>query len=1326
LQIECLEERTVLSSLGVISAIGIGGDAIVTPEENFDPNLHFFGKVGATAIDNQGNTYFAGEFSGSVNFDPAGSRAGQAATDPNFPGKFDMFVVKYDATGKFVWRDVFVSSPNFFGFGGVSDFANAMAVDGSGNVYLTGAVTDSVNFNPDVSPAHSIISQENFGDPVNPSRSTLFVLKLSSDGQYQNVRGFGGSVGFNDGNINGTSIAVDPSGNNVAIVGLFSGSVALDPTSTLFSSDSFNGPLDQQFADGFALELNSSLSFNWAVRATFGVSQSALTSAAFDPVTDKVYVAGFVGNNAATPFNGSQDIVIGRISKTGSIEDQTSVGGFPGDPSDTATGIVVDGQQNVYVTGTFRGSGVNFNQHGLQTITLDSSNLGANQDVFVAKYDKNFNLMWADRTGSGVPITGDNGSVGLGIDNSNNLYVAGTFLFASNYGTNTSGPAVYSPISLSTGGTETFVLHVDATTGNLLSTGGTPDTFVAGSSNGFTVAEGIAVNPAGRVAILGAYASGSAPSFGQIQLSSLGASNAFVAVLTKPNVPPTINPVPTQSGTQGQPLTVQLSETDPDTGETFTWSLDAAGTALGASINPQTGLFSWTPGLALAVGPYSFTVTVTDSGSAPNTGTRTFMVIVGAHNIPPTVNQVSQQTVTAGQTLTLPITETDPDTGETFTWSLSQAGIALGASINPQTGVFTWMPPASQAPGNYTFTVTVTDSGPAPNSGSGTFAVVVKAPNVPPSINTPIPQQTVVQGDTVNLTITATDPDPQPPETFTWTLSPAGIALGASIDSHSGVFTWATPPSQAPGNYTFTVTVNDGGTAPNSDTKSFMVTVLPFNHAPTVVSVAPQTGYDTIKLTVQMTANDQDTGQTITWNLDAASIALGATIDPQSGVISYTPASDKVGKTVTLAGTATDNGTPNKSGSFSVQVNVLQHNRAPVINTVATQTAYDTIKLTVPLSATDPDTGQTLTWSLNAASTALGATIDPATGIITFTPAAALVGQTVPLTATVTDNGQPGPLSSQPVAVQVTVLQINRAPTVNPVPAQTVTAGQTLTIALTETDPDQGQAYTWKLSDASIQAGASINPQTGVITWTPRLDQLGSFALSAIVTDNGLPGPLSGVSPAIPVTVLSANHAPAIGAVPTQSATVGSNLVVNIPGSDQDPGQNLTYSIEPGGPAGATINAQSGVFTFTPNSGQVGTSFVTVRVTDSGIPQLSTTQTFAINVQDKQQQQQQQPAPHVTGLSGSRSKKGLATVTVSFDEALGAGTGNSGFSLMTTGTGKKKHGFTKPVGFNASYSGSTVTLTLAKPVKTPVQVTVNGNIAATNGQQLGNSRTQVL
>ena len=88
-----------------------------------------------------------------------------------------------------------------------------------------------------------------------------------------------------------------------------------------------------------------------------------------------------------------------------------------------------------------------------------------------------------------------------------------------------------------------------------------------------------------------------------------------------------------------------------------------------------------------------------------------------------------------------------------------------------------------------------------------------------------ITNQFVNPGSTISFTATASDRDVPTVQTLSYSL-PVGSSLGATINSTSGLFSWATSPAQTPGVYSFTIRVTDNGTPPLSDEKSFTITVI--------------------------------------------------------------------------------------------------------------------------------------------------------------------------------------------------------------------------------------------------------------------------------------------------------------------------------------------------------------------------------------------------------------------------------------------------------------------------------------------------------------------
>ncbi|MDB6109459.1 MAG: Na-Ca exchanger/integrin-beta4, partial [Pedosphaera sp.] len=105
-------------------------------------------------------------------------------------------------------------------------------------------------------------------------------------------------------------------------------------------------------------------------------------------------------------------------------------------------------------------------------------------------------------------------------------------------------------------------------------------------------------------------------------------NRAICTILNDDNSPPSLAPIPNQTVVALTPLIITNSAVDPDVpNETLAFTLDP-GAPAGASIDPASGLFTWTPTEAQAPASYTITVRVTDNGSPPLSDARTFTVAV--------------------------------------------------------------------------------------------------------------------------------------------------------------------------------------------------------------------------------------------------------------------------------------------------------------------------------------------------------------------------------------------------------------------------------------------------------------------------------------------------------------------------------------------------------------------------------------------------------------------------------------------------------------------------------------------------------------------------
>lgn len=156
-------------------------------------------------IDQNEHIYVTGDFYESGDFDPSPKNLKLTSM-----GKKDIFILKLNSGGDLLWAN---------SFGGESDDeVRSMTIDNRGNLYLTGAFTGRVDFDPGVETV------ELKADTTYAGMMDGFVMNLTSDGKFRWARPFGSE--YND---IGYAIAADKQ-MNVFITGMFKGKVDFDPS----------------------------------------------------------------------------------------------------------------------------------------------------------------------------------------------------------------------------------------------------------------------------------------------------------------------------------------------------------------------------------------------------------------------------------------------------------------------------------------------------------------------------------------------------------------------------------------------------------------------------------------------------------------------------------------------------------------------------------------------------------------------------------------------------------------------------------------------------------------------------------------------------------------------------------------------------------------------------------------------------------------------------------------------------------------------------------------------------------------------------------------
>lgn len=342
----------------------------------------------AITVDASGNVYVTGESVGS-------------GTEQDYA------TIKYNSTGQEQWV------ARYNGPGNDVDAAMAIAVDGSGNVYVTGYSTGSGTGFDYATIKYNSAGQEEWVMRYNGSGNSDDAARAIAVDDIGNVYVTGQSVGSGTG-ADYTTIKYDTSGQEKWVVrynGPGNGtdvaySIAVDGSSNVYVTGASIGTTFDDF-DYAAIKYNSDGQQQWVARYDrFGNGYDAATAMTVDGAGN-VYVTG----RSRDPSTNYEYYLTVKYDSSGQEQWVGSYSG-PDNGYHIALGIAVDGAGNVYVTGESRAG--NFSDYA--TVKYNASGI----EEWVARYNG--------------PGGQDDQARGIAVDESGNVYVAGTSVGS---GTNT-------------------------------------------------------------------------------------------------------------------------------------------------------------------------------------------------------------------------------------------------------------------------------------------------------------------------------------------------------------------------------------------------------------------------------------------------------------------------------------------------------------------------------------------------------------------------------------------------------------------------------------------------------------------------------------------------------------------------------------------------------------------------------------------------------------------------------------------------------------------------------------------------------------------------
>ncbi len=290
-------------------------------------------------IDNNGNIYVTGSFSGTSKF-------GNVSITST--GNVNIFVTKMDAGGQFVWTH----GIGVAGSRGIQQQGLGLCVDTENNVIVTGNYSGTVDFNPGVG-INNLSSSGNSSD--------IFLLKLSSSGLYLWAK----TIGNTDSDY-GHALTADKD-NNIYLTGYFGGTVDFNTGSGTLNLTASG------IMDGFAAKYNANGEVVWAKHFGAGNMDQGL-DIALDALNN-VYVTGFTNGNPTVDHSSGKimqgfsghDIIILKYNTSGDFLWAKLMGGIkpPNLPayadSEVGMGIDVDRRNGaVYTTGYYQEFDIDF------------------------------------------------------------------------------------------------------------------------------------------------------------------------------------------------------------------------------------------------------------------------------------------------------------------------------------------------------------------------------------------------------------------------------------------------------------------------------------------------------------------------------------------------------------------------------------------------------------------------------------------------------------------------------------------------------------------------------------------------------------------------------------------------------------------------------------------------------------------------------------------------------------------------------------------------------------------------------------------------------
>ncbi|MBI3518788.1 MAG: T9SS type A sorting domain-containing protein [Bacteroidetes bacterium] len=662
--------------IGVTNLTSAGGRDIFIAKFNTNGGLIWAKRIGNTTdndnisdlkCDANGNIFYIGQFTGTVDFDPGASTSNLVSN-----GGSDMFFSCLDPNGNMLGTPFKIGSTS-------TDYGVALTIDNAGSVYVTGAFTGTVDF--DISASTYNLTSHGLQD--------IFVFKYNNIATspsfvWASIMGGANSESPSD-------IELNTAQNYLYMVCAYTASITNGVTSFTAAGAS---DVYMQRIPAATGGLNLAKSFG-------GTDNDGVTDLAIDAL-DNLYLTGsFAGACDFDPSPGVSQLIVqtandndGYISKLNSNFVFSWVQHIESTSSDGGTKIILDSDKNILLEGFFTGPDVDLDLSAAGTYTV--SNIGGtNVDGLLIKMDPAGNFVWGKNWGNSSGVNAE----GFALDAHNNIFICGDY-----FGTCDFDPSPTSTYSLTANlyGSDAYMFKLSCTPPSTVTTTSNITPLCMGSSATRTIA--LASTPELGVTYswgtLGSSGISFSPTTGTATTISYSPTTTFSIVVTATNVCGTSTTM-VQSVTPYSLPSISISIVPSPT---ICYGDPAAFTASGAST------YTWNPSYILNGMPTVhtsggiFTVTATDANSCVNTKTVNFTVINT-----PSISITGKNLVCLNKPNTLAASG-----ASTYTWL---PGSVTGSTIN------------AQPSGNTVYTVNAQDSYGC--NASKTFSLNLVTPVTP-------------------------------------------------------------------------------------------------------------------------------------------------------------------------------------------------------------------------------------------------------------------------------------------------------------------------------------------------------------------------------------------------------------------------------------------------------------------------------------------------------------------------------------------------------------------------------------------------------------------